>query len=107
MNYHLYALYSRIFDDILALDAAGESAFGFNFHGNVAGAALRVWALARKLDVVPETIDGEASGKSWTVLNVRFAGSSVDNISVHLTDDIPRTGAPVESGATSEMEIPF
>lgn len=109
MNYHIYALYSRIFDDILALDAAGESAFGLSFHGNAAGAALRVWALARKLDVAPETIDGESSGRSWTVLNVRFAGSSVDNISVHLTDDIPAAGSTVEPGPSDSqaVEIPF
>lgn len=107
MNYHLYALYSRIFDDIAALDAAGESAFGLSFHGNAAGTALRIWALARKLDVVPETIDGSSSGKSWTALIVRFAGSSIDNITVHLTDDIPAAGVQVEPTSDSEAEIPF
>lgn len=86
MNYHLYALYAHAFDAIVALDAAGESAHGFYFHGVQAGMALRLWALARKLDVIPETIDGQ--GGSWTCLNVRFGGSCVDNITVHLNDTI-------------------
>lgn len=101
-----HALYARVFDAYAELRAAGERQ-DLTFMGPVAGAALRTWAAARKLDVVPETLGDVADlGKTWTVLRATLEGDYFPSISVHLNDDISMVEAVVAT-EEPELECPF
>lgn len=104
-----FSLYSRLFDAIAALRAAGEHQ-DLTLMGSVAGAALRTWGAAHRIDVTPETIGDADIGKTWTALRALVPGDFIPSITVHLSDDIPTPGAVVAVDSTAadiEMEIPF
>ena len=102
MTHVEYALYSRIFDDIVALHEHGDSAACIQLHGNSAGAALRTWGVSRRLDVVPRI--GELPSRTWTTLEVTLAGEVSWCIVVHLDD---RLSLAMPAAAAPETEIPF
>lgn len=102
MTHHEYALYSRLFDDIVALRRLG-AIVSIQLFGAAAGAALRVWAAVHKLDVVPTVAEMPSLG-SWTQLECTLPGDISWCIIVHLEDYI-RLDAPPP--APAEMEIPF
>ena len=102
MTQHEFMLYLRLFDALRGLRAIDKNA-SIQVHGNVAGAALRTWAAAEKLDVVPETREMPDMG-TWTTLVLTLPGEITWMVIAHLEDHQSLT-APVEP--TDDTEIPF
>lgn len=69
--------------------------------GDVAGAALRAWGVARGRDVEPERVDSLDLGYSWTALKW------TDRITVALDDKLWYPGREPEPELSSEEECPF
>jgi hypothetical protein len=85
MTHVQYATFARIFDAIID---APEGLASVTIHSSLAGAALREWAVARKLDVVPSVLQVSEPGRRWTAtcLQVTLPGRSSSSIAVHLQD---------------------
>lgn len=101
-----YAMYARVFDAYATLPPSER--FGLSIRSSTAGAALRTWAASRRIDVVPETCDGERT--TWTVLRAELPGDFHPSVSVSLEDDIPTATAPIERSIAelaAGLDIPF
>lgn len=102
MTHHEYAIYAQVFDAVLAARGIDKSV-SIQLHGDIAGAALRTWALGKRLDVVPEVREARSIG-TWTRLSLVLPGDYTWTIIVHL-DDCLKLDAPTP--AAVEVEIPF